>query len=323
MNTHPTGPTSSTRTQHEGERIVQRRVGVHERMAEVMAQVVRPFMPEQHRELFGKLPTLMVGSLDARGRPWASVLSGTPGFITAPDERHLHLAARPSVDDPWQLAVGMPLGLLGLEPHTRRRNRMNGSVVEADDTGFTVHVDQSFGNCPKYIQARVPHRVARTPAPARRGGARLEGPARQLLQRADTVFIATAAPGARAHAGADGVDVSHRGGPPGFVQLDEADGATVLMLPDYVGNQFFNTLGNVTANPRAGLLVIDYEAGHLLHITGAAEVVWEASALAGFPGAQRLLRLTVEESVWRADALPLQWSAPQPAPQFAQFAATA
>jgi uncharacterized protein len=293
---------------------------VHERMAEVMSQVVRPFMPEQHRELFGKLPTMMVGSLDAQGRPWASVLSGAPGFISSSDERHLHLAARPSADDPWQLSVGTPLGLLGLEPHTRRRNRMNGSVLAQDEHGFTVHVDQSFGNCPKYIQARTPRRVARTPAPARREGPHLGDEARALVQRADTVFIASAAPQARAHAGADGVDVSHRGGPPGFVHLHDEGGATVLTLPDFRGNQFFNTLGNITARPRAGLLFIDYDEGHLLQLTGAAEVVWDEAALAGFPGAQRLLRITVEEAVWRAHALPLQWSAPEPAPQFAEMA---
>jgi uncharacterized protein len=306
-------------TLHEGEVAVQSRVGVHERMAAVMAQVVRPFMPEQHRELFGKLPTLMVGSVDARGRPWASIVSGSPGFVTAPDERHLHIAARPAGDEPWQLAIGTPLGLLGLEPHTRRRNRMNGSVVAIDASGFTVQVDQSYGNCPKYIQARVPRALRRTPAPARRLGPRLDDEARELVARADTLFIATASPRARAHAGADGVDVSHRGGPPGFVHVHDERGASVLTLPDYPGNRFFNTLGNITAHPRAGLLFIDYDQGHLLQLTGRAELVWDEDALDDFPGAERLLRITVEAASWRAHALPLQWSAAEPAPQFAEM----
>lgn len=309
-------------TLHEGERTVQRRAGVHERMAEVMTQVVRPYMPDPHRELFGKLPTLVVGSLDAHARPWASIVSGTPGFLTTPDARHLHVAARPDADDPWQLAADTPLGFLGLEPHTRRRNRMNGSVVGVDAEGFTVEVDQSYGNCPKYIQARVPRPVRRAPVAARQLGSRLEDEARSLVARADTLFIASASPAARPHAGADGVDVSHRGGPPGFVQVDEddpGDGATVLTVPDYRGNNFFNTFGNLAANPRAGLLFVDYEEGHLLQLTGRTELLWDGPAVDDVAGALRLLRITVEAAVWRAHALPLQWSPPEYAPQFEEM----
>ena len=298
---------------HAGETAVQRRLGVDERMGEVMGEVVRTWMPEQHRELFGKLPTLFVGSLDAQGRPWASVLHGEPGFITAPDERHLRIAAKPSPDDPWQPALDTPLGLLGLEPHTRRRNRMNGSVVALDGDGFTVEVDQSFGNCPKYIQARTPRTVDRAPAPARAEGPRLGDDALELVRHADTLFIATASRTPRAHAGAEGVDVSHRGGPPGFVHIETHggthEGHTVLTIPDYAGNRFFNTLGNLVVNPRAGLLFIDYHAGHLLQLTGDAQALWD--------GELRAIRITVQHGWWRAQALPLRWSPPEPAPQFA------
>jgi uncharacterized protein len=294
---------------HEGEVAVQRRLGVHERMGEVMGQVVRPFMPEQHRELFCKLPTLLVGSVDGEGRPWASIVHGAPGFISAPDERHLHIAARPQPGDPCQLALDKPLGLLGLEPHTRRRNRMNGSVVALDDEGFTVEVDQSFGNCPKYIQARTPRAVDRgTPVAPRAAGPALSDAALQLVRHADTLFIATASSAPRAHAGAEGVAVSHRGGPPGFVHIDSHGGRTVLTIPDFVGNRFFNTLGNLTVNPHAGLLFVDYHEGHLLQLTGDAQVLWE--------GELRAMRITVQQGWWRPHALPLRWSPAEPAPQF-------
>lgn len=294
---------------HSGETAVQRRLGVDERMGEVMGQVVRTWMPEQHRELFGKLPTLFVGSLDAQGRPWASVLHGAPGFVSTPDERHLRIAARPLAGDPWQPALGTPVGLLGVEPHTRRRNRMNGSVVALDGEGITVEVDQSFGNCPKYIQARTPRTVERTPAAPHAEGPQLGDDALELVRHADTLFIATASRTPRAHAGAEGVDVSHRGGPPGFVHVGTHQGHTVLTIPDYPGNRFFNTLGNLAVNPRAGLLFIDYHAGHLLQLTGDAQVLWE--------GELRAIRITVQHGWWRAQALPLRWSPPEPAPQFA------
>lgn len=313
---------------HAGEIAVQQRAGVRERIAAVGPRMLRDLMPEQHRELFGKLPTLWVGSLDRDGRPWASLLLGEPGFVTAPDERHLHIAARPGFGDPLgaNLAVGMPLGLLGLEPATRRRNRMNGTVVARDAQGFTVAVDQSFGNCPQYIQARA-LTWANTPAsygaprPVTVQGRLLDDAAALLVARSDTLFIASAAPQARGRAGAEGVDVSHRGGKPGFVRVDDAGGATLLTIPDFRGNAMFQTLGNIAARPVAGLVFVDPDHGDLLQLTGRAELVWDGPELASFAGAQRLLRVRLEQGRLVPGAVPLRGSAPAYAPQLADTGA--
>ena len=66
---------------HPGEQALQARVGVRERMAAVGAMVLRDHMPDQHRELFEKLPTLLLGALDDQGQPWATMLAGPPGFV--------------------------------------------------------------------------------------------------------------------------------------------------------------------------------------------------------------------------------------------------
>jgi predicted pyridoxine 5'-phosphate oxidase superfamily flavin-nucleotide-binding protein len=194
-------------------------------------------------------------------------------------------------------------------------------VIAADERGFAVRVDQSFGNCPQYIQARAPEFVGgAAPAPAPRPeGAHLSADAQALIRRADTFFIATAAPGAHAGDPASGVDVSHRGGKPGFVRVTQENGRTVLTAPDFAGNSFFNTLGNIAANPRAGLAFIDFTTGDVLQLTGTAAVVWDGPELAAFAGAQRLLRLTVDDGAWRS--IPLRWSAPEPAPQLADTGA--
>jgi uncharacterized protein len=309
---------------HAGELAVQERVGVREKIEAVGQRIIRRFMPEQHRELFGKLPTFFVGSLDAQRRPWASVLAGRPGFVDTPDERTLRIAATPAPGDPLGQALrpGAPLGLLGLEPHTRRRNRINGTVIRCGAGGFSVGVDQSFGNCPQYIQAREPQWMREPGAggepPAVRLGMSLHDAALRLVRRADTLFIASAAAQARGQAGADGVDVSHRGGNPGFVRVDIAtDGRCVLTLPDFRGNFLFNTLGNIAAHPQAGLLFIDPASGGLLQLTGRAEIVWDGPEVQAFEGAQRLLRVRVDDAIWRPDALPLRWSAPQFASQLA------
>src|SRR5262249_10310063 len=138
---------------HAGERELQARAGLRERLEEVGTKGIRDFMPVQHRELFGKLPTMQLAAQDEQGQPWATMLHGSPGFVSSPDDRTLRLAALPAANDPvapW-LREGSAVGLLGLEPHTRRRNRANGRVRAMHEDGFEVAVQQSFGNCPKYI----------------------------------------------------------------------------------------------------------------------------------------------------------------------------
>jgi predicted pyridoxine 5'-phosphate oxidase superfamily flavin-nucleotide-binding protein len=307
---------------HAGETEVHERYGIRERIDQVGAAVIRDAMPAQHREFFARLPMLLLGSLDASGRPWASVLVGEPGFARAGDDKTLRIAARPAAADPLAvgLSVGSPVGLLGIELETRRRNRMNGTVSALDADGFTVTVDQSFGNCPQYIQARHPDwrgdaRAVAESSPVETMEGLLSDAARRLIAGADTLFIASASSGARGNAGADGVDVSHRGGKPGFVRVTTAGGRSVLTMPDFRGNFLFNTLGNIVTRPTAGLLFLDFASGDLLQVTGRAEVIWEGPEVESYAGAQRLLVVTVDLGILHAGALPLRWSPPEYASQ--------
>lgn len=292
---------------HPGECLVQARAGMRDRMAAIGEQVIRTFMPEQHRTFFAQLPFVMVGSMDAQGQPWASILANPPGFISSPDARHLLIRARPAVADPLHgaLATGAPIALLGLEQHTRRRNRMNGIVERIDDDGLLVGVQQSFGNCPKYIQARQVEYWDIESTGTVHSTTALNELTRQIIARADTLFIATAHPGfhhgtTRSH----GVDVSHRGGRPGFVRADSDD---TLTLPDFAGNRFFNTLGNIMLNPRAGLLFIDFETSNLLYIAADAQIVFDSPELDAFAGAERLLRFKIRHVRHVVASLPLRW----------------
>ncbi len=315
-------PTGDVSPYHAGEQALQTRAGVRERAERAGRRMIRDFMPDEHRALFETLPCVVVGALDARDRPWASMLTGRPGFMRTPDARTLTIGARPAAGDPFAagFAPGAPVGVLGIELETRRRNRMNGIVIAADGGGFAVRVQQSFGNCPQYIQARTHGFAAateRAPGPPRAEGALLSTEAEALVRGADTFFIASAAPGARGGAAAEGVDVSHRGGKPGFVRVDRADGRSVLTAPDFAGNAMFNTLGNLAINPRAGLLFVDFARGTVLSLTGRTEIVWDGPEVAAFAGAQRLLKFHVEEGVTLDNGIPLKWSAPAYAPQLA------
>ena len=305
---------------HAGEQALQARAGMRERIERAGRNMIRDFMPDQHREFFAAQPLILVGSLDARGRPWASMLTGDPGFIASPDARTLRVDALPVRGDPLasNLAVGAPLGMLGIEFATRRRNRANGTVTRLYQTGFELRVEQSFGNCPQYIQARSLLSRAPAASPTVRAESQvLSGRAQALVRRADTFFIATAAPAAGAGNPVEGVDVSHRGGKPGFVRASLEAGRSLLTAPDFRGNFLFNTLGNIQLNPRAALLFVDFASGDSLSLTGEAEVLWDAPELAAFTGAQRLLKFRVEEGRWLERASPLRWSSPVQAPQLA------
>ncbi len=305
---------------HSGEQAWQRLAGVQARLQALAPQILREFMPDQHRELFGKLPTLVLGALDAEGRPWATMLAGRPGFVSTPDERHMRIelpaaaATVAAAGDPVlaSLQAGSPVGVLGLEPQTRRRNRMNGVVESLAPAGpLTIAVRQSFGNCPRYIVGREPEFRAPAPQAAQTLGPQLDDAAKALILASDTLFIASASARPRDEAdSSEGVDVSHRGGKPGFVGLETGpNGEVLLTLPDYAGNQFFMTLGNLSVNPAAGLLWVDYTSGGLLQLTADAAIETREHALAGWPGAQRLVRLRIRGGVWRPQVLPWRWSA--------------
>lgn len=293
--THPIDPW------HAGERAVQTRAGVRDRMAEIGPRILRDAMPEQHRLFFAELPFLVLGSVAADGAPWASIVAGRPGFVRAPDPRTLAVGALPLKGDPLaaNLAAGAPVAALGIQLETRRRNRANGRVAAVHEHGFAIHVEQSFGNCPQYIHARELEAAApHASGEPQREGAALSPAALRLVREADTFFIATASE--------SGADVSHRGGPRGFVRASGEAGASVLTFPDYRGNFFFNTLGNLHANPRAGLLFVDFTTGDVLTLTGRTDVIWDGPELASFRAAQRLVRFIVTEGVRLPRALPLR-----------------
>jgi predicted pyridoxine 5'-phosphate oxidase superfamily flavin-nucleotide-binding protein len=291
---------------HPAELALQERFGRRKMLAMPARRFVRDHLIPQHREFFQQLPFIIVGSVDSSGQPWASIVAGTPGFATSPDPLHLLISALPHPDDPLasNLAEGSPVALLGIELSTRRRNRLSGTVAPSGADGWTLAVMQSYGNCPQYIQSRDLHFVDRPDSPASQRAVRsdrLSTDDKALIARADTFFIASANP--RKEDGESyGADVSHRGGRPGFVRIDD----TTLTVPDFIGNFFFNTIGNLQVNPRAGLLFPDFSSGDVLMLRTRANVIWDGEEVRSFEGAQRLLRFEVDEAVRFSQVLPFR-----------------
>ncbi|MET7988200.1 pyridoxamine 5'-phosphate oxidase family protein [Streptomyces sp. NPDC005281] len=306
-------------TYHSGSRAIQDRVGVRDladHVGRAVGQGIRPVAaaflelqsmliaaaaaPEGGTESSrlagsggGSRPDRGVGP--GGGRVWASLLTGKPGFVRATGVRQISVVGGLPAGDPLTAALATPgtaVGTIALDPRTRRRMRLNGRI-RPTPRGFAVEADQVFANCPKYLQKRQTYEtVAGRTAGAQRHGTELTPSQREFVEAADTFFIATVHP--------HGADASHRGGNPGFVHVDSPGELSWL---DYPGNAMFLSLGNLTADPRAGLLFLDWTTGSVLQLTGTARTEFT-------PDGERTVRFTLAEAVETPAASPLRWSAP-------------
>lgn len=292
---------------HKGEQEAQTRAGTRDRTEMIGQRAIRTFMPDQYRSFFEQLPFLVLGSVDPDGWPWASIVSGGQGFVTSPSETTLKIAAKPSPYDPLgnSMISGAPIGVLGIELGTRRRNRMNSTISELSSSGIRLDVQQSFGNCPKYIQTHDITFIREPEDPIQLRADtfdHLDEAARAAIAEADTFFVSSYVTAASGKA-SEGVDVSHRGGKAGFMKVD----GNTLTIPDFAGNNFFNTIGNFLEVPKAGLLFPDFATGDVLMLTGSVEMLWaDHPEVQSFEGAERGWRFTVDHGVRIYDALPFR-----------------
>ena len=289
---------------HHGEVLAQELAGERasaERNAVVIADTIMAgalsFLRQQ--DLF------VVGSSSPAGQLWASVLFGPRGFLESGDGKTLLIRFEPgsvdSLDPFWTNISSDPrLGGLAIELATRRRLRINGRVAGFEPGLLTVAVDEAYPNCPKYIQRRFLKPGASPGERPAQGesGSEITDTVREIIQAADTMFVASSNPGG-------GVDVSHRGGPPGFVTFA---GERFFSVPDYHGNSMFNTLGNFSVNPAVGILIIDFLNGRVLQTTGSAKINWEKAESAGEgTHAGRRWTFSVDRWLLRPLAVPYEW----------------
>jgi predicted pyridoxine 5'-phosphate oxidase superfamily flavin-nucleotide-binding protein len=282
---------------HSGEIAVQERAGVRD-IAEDVGEGIVDHLPPGASGFLELRQMAVLGTVDSDGRVWASVVTGQPGFIETVDDRTLKIAARASSSDPLfrNLAKEGHVALFAPDFVATRRVRVNGRAVIKQGSIY-IRTEEVYGNCRRYLQERLfigERKSSATDQPAETGAA-LSATQQQLISRADTFFIATDNP-------EHGADVSHKGGNPGFVRVvDEKQ----IAFPDYNGNSMFNTLGNLTVNPHAGLLFIDFDSGRTLQLSGRASTDWNATRIAKFAGAERVVDFELEQIIDNQAGFPL------------------
>ncbi len=247
---------------------MQRRAGVEAEAARLTGMLAAP-------DLRGGLGLFLAGrtyaaisARDGFDRLWVSPLTGAPGFLQPTGADTLTVHAVPPAGDPLHgLPAGQPVGLLAIEYAVRRRARVNGRLVTTGPDRLDIDVAEAYGNCPQYIPPRPlpPLDPAGRSAAGRRDLSEVD---RALVESVDTFVLGTTHP-------ERGNDASHRGGGPGFLRVESG---SRLVWDDLPGNQMFNSLGNLAADPTAALLLVDPVTGRVLQLSGRAEVRWDVPA---------------------------------------------
>ncbi|WP_334058145.1 pyridoxamine 5'-phosphate oxidase family protein [Alteromonas sp. S005] len=297
---------------HHGEIALQKKLGIDKEIGERTKGFIRSYMPEQHRIFFTSSPFTVLALVNDEGYPVAVPVWGEGDFIESPSPTQLRFSIQVQV---WNIMLGAlnldvisgsKIGIVGIEYATRRRNRLNGTINHATKGNLTILVDQSFGNCPQYIHKRnttkrrrfaigvqpesnAPYNVNMTTTTTNV----IDTRARTIIESAETFFIASRHSSLGQEAN-EGLDVSHRGGKAGFVNVK----GNTITFPDFSGNKFFNTLGNILLDPRVGLCFWDNETGDLFFVKAKAKVEpieSKASVFKGavFKGAERFVSLSV------------------------------
>ena len=278
---------TSMRPWHEGELEVQERAGVRQE-ADELSGMYRRQIPAAMAGFLSQQQFAVLSTADENGRVWANLIAGQPGMLDVRSLNQIVLlpgnieTSLPTADVQHDPAVG----LIVIDFSRRIRARINGSAHIEEDGSIALTIAQFYGNCSQYIQRRVIEESSLDKPGANSGVSHtLSASQREMIERADTFFIASRHP-------THGADASHRGGKPGFVQGAAPER---ISFPDYPGNKMFNTLGNIAVNPAVGLLFVDFESGRTLQVSGRARVDWDRDRSAKFDMAQRVVDVQVEE----------------------------
>ena len=325
---------------HEGELLVQQRAGETAK-GEQNGRIIADSIVKGAFKFIEQQSMVILGSVDEQHNVWASILLGHPGFIRVIDpqtveidlkrafinksDRFLNgaLRQRPfgtlhpkgavslmgyppcegatpktALHRLWTNIKHERIGMLVIELASRRRLRINGAIYKITPNKLRLQVTESYPNCPKYIQRRQLslHIDAPRQSYESQSGQILTPEQEEFIRSADTFFVASF------HA-SRGVDVSHRGGNPGFIKVLNRQ---ILRIPDYIGNGMFNTLGNLAINPHAGLIFIDFDRSRTLQLIGRANILWDLEDLQHKSGTKRYWDFKIEQ--WLETDLPVTFN---------------
>jgi len=319
---------------HEGEAKMQQQLHVPQR-----DNPTSTMLTAQAAYMLQQAPLLAIGTLDSKDRPWTSLWGGNPGFSTILGGGII--GTRALVDgehDPVvQALVGhvekgetvqggeKMIGGLTIDLMARKRVKIFGRMVAAcvgevdvevegeseqhaelphkqDQIQLVTKIEQSLGNCPKYLNQYELRPALVDSKPVFRSST-LSAGAKDLILKSDMFFLTTSV--------VDDMDTNHRGGPSGFVRVLSDN---EFVYPEYSGNRLYQSLGNLQINPKIGVTFPDYESGSVLYTTGSAEILVGLEAARVLPGSNLAVKITVDEARLVEGGLPFRGTRKIPSP---------
>jgi ferredoxin-NADP reductase/predicted pyridoxine 5'-phosphate oxidase superfamily flavin-nucleotide-binding protein len=284
-------------------------------------------------------PLLAVGTLDSQGYPWTSIWGGSANF-SEPLGGGI-IGTRTIVDgvnDPVvEALVGKAekgdmirgeekmVSSLAIDLMSRKRMKLFGRMVagtisevdveyaagtapiagapeKQDQIQLITKIEQSLGNCPKYLnQYTIQPALVSSKLVSR--GSLLSTEAKAVVTNADMFFLSSSS--------GEDMDTNYRGGPPGFVRILSD---TEIVYPEYSGNRLYQSLGNLLVNPKIGITFPAYETGDVLYITGTVDILMEKEATTLLPGSKLAVKIRVHEVRLVQGGLPFRGVRKLPSP---------
>eukprot|EP00271_Cylindrocystis_brebissonii_P014324 TRINITY_DN35641_c0_g1_i1.p1 TRINITY_DN35641_c0_g1~~TRINITY_DN35641_c0_g1_i1.p1 ORF type:complete len:729 (+),score=95.22 TRINITY_DN35641_c0_g1_i1:257-2188(+) len=323
--------------QHVGELEVQRRRHVPPEVSTIMPHLNSDEMPLQHSTFFSALPYFAIATTDAFGRPWATILVKSDpadgSMLNAASAQRLQVNAALPGDDPFAACIAkLPAGEvpgqagrghlwagLGVDFTNRRRNKVAGVITSGSYVDKKLEMElitnENLGNCPKYITLRDLEYVQRTPETVfnnfeTKDPVVLTKEEIDLVHRASTVFVATChiVPNDPL---ASAVGLNHRGGPVGYSRVLQTPDQSYLILPDFSGNRFYSSLGNVQTDGLAGVVIPCFATGDMLYLTGEAVNLFDGDAEKIMPRMSLITKIRITGRVYIKGGLNLKLLSPE------------
>ncbi|KAJ3272547.1 hypothetical protein HDV01_005499 [Terramyces sp. JEL0728] len=304
--------------QHAGEIFVQQKRHVPLEISTVIPRITNDDMPMQHADFFSNLTYFGIATLDSFGRPWCTLIVGNPNtMIDAVNPFQLNVGVDLAKSDPFLQCLTFNSDTkrfagVGVDFTNRRRNKVAGVINEFNvrdcSIGMQLLTNENMGNCPKYITVRQLKRIERKEQVVHdqmnAGKVVLDQECRNIINQASTIFLATR------HNDQDArnsdLGMNHRGGLKGFVRSFIEGDQSFVILPDYSGNRFYQSLGNVQSDKVAGMVFPNFHTGDVLYITGEAENLYNEDADAIMPRTSLITRIRITGYVLIRKALGLE-----------------
>lgn len=275
-------------TYHEGEIAVQRRLGVRDR-AERVGAGIHDSIPPAARNFLDTQTTAVVSVVHA-GRPLVTPLTGSPGFVRAESSSTIRFRGAYSSRLSIPLDSDFAVGSIVIDFEGRRRMRANGRGSR-DGDDLLLDVNEVYSNCPRFITPRRWEAAERSIVPGMTSDC-LTSRQTTLISSSDTFFIGTFHPDS-------GADASHRGGDPGFVNVEND---RTLSWPDFAGNAMLNTIGNLELEPLAALCFVDFESGDVVQVSGSARLEHASD------DDRRSMKFAIDSIIETPGALAARWT---------------